>query len=124
MSDIGATLDGTDIDFSDVLVSGERELRQAADSRLSNDVTMTNFDYGVDLANELGKTSGSETLGIRASATIMNDERFSDATLTRITRTTVDDTETIALAFDIVTAAGESFSLEVLVANGEVVLVP
>jgi hypothetical protein len=123
MSDIGATLDGSDIDFSDALVSGERELRQAVLSRLSNAVTMTDNDYGIDLVHELGKTDGASTLGIRATAAIMNDTRF-EATLTQQTRTTVDDTESITLSFDIVADTGESFSLAVLVENGEVTLVP
>jgi predicted TIM-barrel fold metal-dependent hydrolase len=124
VTDIGVTSDGTDIDFSDKLVSGIDEYRQAAFLRISHEVTFSNNDFGIDLANELGKTSGQDTLGVRASAAIMNDQRLT-ATLTNQTRTYVNGIESISLSFDVtVDETQETFSLEVLVANNEVSLVP
>ena len=123
LQDIPATADGTDIDFSDRLVSGLEEYRQAALFRLQHDVTFTDLDYGLDLQNEIGQ-SGGASLGLRASAAIMNDTRFT-ATLLDQSRTVVGALETIALSFDIVVdETQETFSLDVLVANNEVRLVP
>lgn len=124
MSDIAATLDGTDIDFSDRLISGLSEHRQAALSRLSNEVTMTDSDYGIDLALELGKVGAIDTIGIRASDAIMKDERFVSAELTNTTQRQNGDLVEVTLSFEVVSQEGVTFSLDVLVANGEVVLVP
>ena len=123
VNDIPATADGTDVDFSDRLVSGIDEYKQAALFRLQNDVTFIDLDYGLDLQNEIGQ-SGGASLGLRASAAIMNDTRFT-ATLLSQSRTVTNAIETIALSFDIVVdETQETFSLEVLVANNEVRLVP
>jgi hypothetical protein len=124
MSDIGATLDGTDIDFTDRLVSGVDERRQAARSRLSNEVTYTNTDYGLDLVQELGQVGGVDTIGIRASSAIMNDDRFVSAALTASSTAQTGDVASVSLSFDVVAEDGTEFSLDVLVANGEVALVP
>lgn len=125
MSDIAATRDGSDIDFTrDVLITGVDEYRQAALSRISNEVTYTDGDYGIDLAQELGKTGGIDTIGIRASSAIMNDERFASATLTRSSVRQTGDVAKVSLSFEVVVEDGTEFSLDVLVANGEVVLVP
>lgn len=124
MSDIAATRDGTDIDFSDRLVSGLEEYRQAAVSRLSNEVTMTDNDYGIDLAQELGKTGALDTIGIRASDAIMKDDRFISATLTNSVPRRNGDLVEYALSFEVIAQDGVTFSLDTLVANGEVVLVP
>lgn len=125
MADIAATADGSDIDFArDSLVSGLEEYRQAALSRISNEVTYTNNDYGLDLAGELGQTGGVDTIGIRASSAIMNDERFTSAALTQSTVRRSGDVAEVELAFDVVAQDGSEVSLDVLVANGEVVLVP
>lgn len=125
MSDIPATRDGTDIDFSrDALVSGVDEYRQAALSRISNEVSYTNADYGIDLVQELGQTGSADTIGIRASSAIMNDERFASATLTRSSTRRTGDVVEVSLSFDVEAEDGTEFSLDVLVANGEVVLVP
>lgn len=125
MSDIPATRDGSDIDFArDALVSGIEEYRQAALSRISNEVSYTNPAYGIDLAQELGQTGGVDTIGIRASSAIMNDERFASATLTRSSTRKIGDVVDVSLSFDVEAEDGTAFSLDVLVANGEVVLVP
>jgi hypothetical protein len=125
MADIAATLDGLDIDFTkDALVAGVDEYRQAARSRLNNDVSMVNADYGLDLAGELGEVGGVSTIGIRASSAIMNDARFTSATLTQSSITQVGGTASVSLSFDVVAEDGTEFSLDVLVANGEVALVP
>ena len=128
MADIAATRDGSDIDFTrDYIITGLEEYRQAAFSRISNEVTYTDADYGIDLALELGKTEGIDTIGIRASAAIMNDERFTSAALSTpptVRRGVTGDLVEIALSFDVVVEDGTEFSLDVLVANGEVVLVP
>ena len=124
--DIGMTADGSDIDFSDALVTGLPEYRQAVFLRLSHDVTFTDADFGLDLAGEIGST-GAATLGVRASAAIMNDPRFT-ATLTtpeNQQRRQVGGIVEIRLAFDIlVDETQETFSLDVLIANGTVQLVP
>lgn len=125
MSDIPATRDGSDIDFTrDTLVSGVDEYRQAVLSRLSNEVSYVNADYGLDLAGELGQIGAIDTIGIRASSAIMNDDRFSSATLTQSSTRQVGDVAEVSLSFDVVAEDGTEFSLAVLVANGEVVLVP
>lgn len=125
MADIAATPDGSDIDFTvDRLVSGLTEYRQAAVSRLANSVTYTDGDYGLDLAEELGQTGRSSTIGVRASAAIMNDERFVSATLTNQSVSRAGGIESVALSFLVVAEDGLEFSLDVLVANGEVELVP
>ena len=123
MKDIAATSDGLDIDFSRELITGLDEYRQAAFSRISNEVTYTNGDYGMDMALELGTTGREGSLGIRASAAIMNDTRFTEAKLTNQTRTQDGDTVAISLSFDIVAQDGTELSLAVLVTNGEVVLI-
>jgi hypothetical protein len=126
MADIAATRDGTDIDFTrDVLITGIDEYRQAAFSRVSNEVEYTDADYGIDLVQELGTTGGGvNTIGIRASSAIMNDTRFVSATLTRSQVRQVGDVVEVALSFDVVAVDGTELSLDVLVASGEVVLVP
>lgn len=125
MSDIAATPDGQDIDFTlDRLVSGIDEYPQAALSRVSNEVSYTNDDYGLDLVLELGKTGAESTIGIRASAAIMNDERFTSAALSNQTTTRDGDVVSVALSFDVVAQDGTELSLDVLVADGKVVLVP
>lgn len=125
MSDIPATADGTDIDFTrDALVSGLDEYRQAALSRISNEVSYVNGDYGIDLVQELGQIGTVSTIGIRASGAIMNDERFTSAALTNSSETRNGDVVEVSLSFDVVAEDGTEFSLDVLVANGEVVLVP
>jgi hypothetical protein len=125
MSDIAATLDGTDIDFSvDRVITGLAEYRQAALSRISNDVSHVNADYGLDLAGELGQVDAVATIGIRASSAIMNDSRFTSAALTHSSITQVEGTASVSLSFDVVVEDGTEFSLDVLVANGEVALVP
>jgi len=123
MADIAATLDGSDIDFTvDSVISGLPEYRQAALSRISNEVTYRNGDYGIDLVQELGQTGGVDTIGIRASAAIMNDERFTSATLSNSSARQVDGVQEVSLSFDVVAEDGTEVSLDVLVANGEVVL--
>jgi hypothetical protein len=126
MADIAATRDGTDIDFTrDALITGIEEYRQAALSRVSNEVEYTDADYGIDLVQELGTTGdGVNTIGIRASSAIMNDTRFVSATLTRSQVRQVGDVIDVALSFDVVAVDGTELSLSVLVASGEVVLVP
>lgn len=126
MSDIAATADGADIDFTkDAVIGGLEERRQAAVSRISNEVSMVNADYGIDLVQELGQTGGADTIGIRASSAIMNDERFTSAALSRpAVERRVEDVVETALSFDVVAEDGTEFSLDVLVANGEVTLVP
>lgn len=125
MSDIAATTDGSDIDFTrDALISGLEEYRQAALSRVSNEVSYTNADYGIDLVQELGQVGSAATIGIRASAAIMNDDRFTSATLTNQVVRNVGGLAEVSLAFDVVAEDGTEFSLGVLVANGEVALVP
>jgi hypothetical protein len=125
MADIAATLDGSDIDFTvDRVISGLPEYRQAALSRVSNDVSYVDPDYGLDLAGEIGTTGGASTIGIRASSAIMNDDRFTSATLTNSSVTQVGGVASVSLSFDVVAEDGTEFSLDVLVANGEVALVP
>lgn len=125
MADIAATPDGSDIDFAvDQVISGLPEYRQAAHSRLANEVSMVNADYGLDLVQELGQTGGVNTIGIRASSAIMNDERFTSAALTNSTVRQFGDVAEVTLAFAVVAEDGTEVSLDVLVANGEVVLVP
>lgn len=123
VNDIAATADGTDIDFSSGLISGIEEYRQAAFSRISNDVTYTNLDYGLDLLLEIGKTGNESSIGIRASAAIQNDARFIEAKLIKQGRTVDGDVVSISLAFDVVAQDGTEFSLAVLVTSGEVVLI-
>lgn len=123
MSDIAATSDGLDIDFTREPIAGLEEHRQAALSRISNEVTYTDDDYGIDLAGELGTTGREGSLGIRASAAIMNDTRFIEARLTNQKRTQDGDTVAISLSFDVVAQDGTELSLDVRVANGEVVLI-
>jgi hypothetical protein len=119
------TANGLDIDFSfDAVVSGEREWRQSVLLRLQHDVTFTDLDYGLDLQNEIGKTDRAASLGLRACAAIQNDPRFT-ATATNIERRVVDGAEEITLSIDVsVDDSGETFSLEALVANGQVSLAP
>ncbi len=129
--DIPMTADGTDIDFTtDSFVSGLREYQQAVLLRLSHVFTFDRSadgspkEFGIDLAAELGTVGGEASLGVRASAAIQNDERFT-ATLTSQTRRVVQGVAEISLSFEIIVdATGETFSLDVLVANGEVRLVP
>lgn len=129
--DLPMTADGTDLDFStDVVVSGLREYRQAVLLRLSHEFT---FDrepdgsprpFGIDLAGELGTVGTEASLGIRASAAIQNDTRFT-AQLLDQTRIVVAGAVQIKLIFEIIVdETQETFSLEALVANGEVRLVP
>lgn len=125
MSDIPATRDGSDIDFSrDALISGVEEYRQAAFSRLANEATYTNSDYGIDLVQEIGQTDATDTIGIRGSSAIMNDERFISATLTRSSVRQTGDVSAVALSFDAVADDGAEVSLDALIENGKVVLVP
>jgi hypothetical protein len=125
MADIAATLDGSDIDFTvDRVISGLTEYRQAALSRVSNDVSYVDADYGLDLAGEIGQTGRTSTIGIRASSAIMNDQRFTSAALTNTTIARVDDVESVALSFDVVAEDGTDLSLTVLIEAGEVALVP
>jgi hypothetical protein len=125
MADIAATLDGSDIDFTvDRVISGLPEYRQAARARVSNEVSMVNADYGIDLAQELGQTGRVSTIGVRASSAIMNDERFISATLTNSSVSRAGGIETVALSFLAVAQDGTEVPLDVLVANGEVTLVP
>lgn len=129
--DLPMTADGTDIDLgTDTVVSGLREYQQAALLRLSHGFT---FDreadgsprpFGIDLTNELGTVGGDASLGIRASVAIQNDPRFT-ARLLDQQRTMVQGVVRIQLVFEVtVNETQETFSLEVLVANGEVRLVP
>jgi hypothetical protein len=125
MADIAATLDGSDIDFTvDRVISGLPEYQQAALSRVSNDVSYVDADYGLDLAGEIGQTGRTSTIGIRASSAIMNDQRFTSAALTNSAITRVDDVESVALSFDVVAEDGTDLSLTVLIEAGEVALVP
>lgn len=124
MSDIAATRDGADIDFARELISGVDEYRQAALSRVSNEVSYLDADYGIDLAQELGQTRALDTIGIRASGAIMNDERFTSAALTSSRAVRNGDIVEYSLSFAVVADDTVTFSLDVLVANGEVVLVP
>lgn len=122
--DLELTPDGTDMAFTDRRVSGIVEYRQACILRLSNDVTFVNLAFGIDLQNEIGQVGLASSLGVRASAAIANDERFS-ATLLDQRRKVVQGVEQIELDFDVVVIdTGETFSLSVLVANNEVRLVP
>lgn len=129
--DIGSTSDGSGIDFSnDEWVTGLPEYRQAVLLRLQHEFTFErNADgspvpFGIDLAAELGKVDGEASLGVRASAAIQNDERFT-AQLLNQTRTEADGAIEIELTFEItVDETGETFSLDVLVADGKVSLVP
>ena len=129
--DIGSTDDGTDIDFTnDEWVTGLPEYRQAVLLRLSHFFTFDRaadgspVPFGIDLAAELGTVGGDASLGVRASAAIQNDDRFT-AQLTDQSRRVVDDVVEISLSFEvIVDDTGATFSLDVLVANGEVRLVP
>jgi hypothetical protein len=125
MADIAATLDGSDIDFTvDRVISGLPEYQQAALSRVSNDVSYVDADYGLDLAGEIGQTGRTSTIGIRASSAIMNDQRFTSAALTNTAIARVDDVESVALSFDVVAEDGTDLSLTVLIEAGEVALVP
>ena len=129
--DLPMTADGSDVDFSrDALVSGLDEYRQAVLLRLSHEFTFDrepNGDpriFGIDLVKELGNVGGEASLGIRASAAIMNDPRFT-AQLLRQDRKTTGSIVEISLEFEIIVdETQETFSLEVLVANVEVRLVP
>lgn len=131
VQDLPMTADGTDIDFAtDALVSGLREYKQAVLLRLSHFFTFErNADgspkeFGLDLADELGTVGGEASLGVRASAAISNDERFT-AQLTNQVRRKVQGVIEIDLSFEVtVDETGETFSLDVLVANGDVRLVP
>jgi hypothetical protein len=124
MADLPMTADGNDVDFTrDALVSGLDEYRQAAFLRISNDVTFTNLDYGLDLANELGSTNGTSTIGVRASAAIMNDERFVSAKLTTLRERREFDIVAIEMAFEVVAEDGTEVSLAVLVEAGKVRLI-
>ena len=129
--DIGSTADGSDIDFAnDSTVTGLLEYIQAVLSRLAHGFTFDrNADgspipFGIDLLAEIGTVGGDASLGVRASAAIQNDERFT-AQLLNQTRRVVNAVVEIALTFEVtVDETGETFSLDVLVANGEVRLVP
>ena len=129
--DIGSTPDGSDIDFAnDEWVTGELEYRQAVLLRLQHGFTFErNVDgspipFGIDLQNEIGSVGTAASLGVRASAAIQNDERFT-ARLLDQSRVMKNGVLEISLSFEItVDDTGETFSLEVLVANGEVRLVP
>jgi hypothetical protein len=128
--DLGITADGTDIDFADKTVTGLDEYRQAVLLRLSHAFTFDRnpdgspVPFGIDLVAELGTVGGEASLGVRASAAIQNDERFT-AQLLDQTRRVVNGVVEIDLSFEVtVDATGETFSLDVLVANGEVRLVP
>lgn len=129
--DLPMTEDGTDIDFAtNSTVSGMREYQQAVLLRLSHFFTFDRFpdgspkEFGIDLSAELGTVGGEASLGVRASAAIQNDDRFT-AQLVNQTRTVVNGVIEIALSFQItVDETQETFALDVLVANGEVRLVP
>ena len=129
--DIGSTSDGSDIDFAnDEWVTGLPEYRQAVLLRLQHEFTFErNADgspipFGIDLQNEIGTVGGAASLGIRASAAIQNDDRFTAQLLSQSQRT-VNGVVEISLSFEIVVdETGETFSLDVLVANGAVRLVP
>jgi hypothetical protein len=129
--DLPMTSDGTDIDFgTDAVVSGLREYRQAVLLRLSHVFTFDRSpdgsprEFGIDLQDEIGSVGGEASLGVRASAAIQNDPRFT-AQLLDQTRRTVNGVVEISLSFEItVDETQETFSLDVLVANGEVRLAP
>jgi hypothetical protein len=129
--DLPTNAAATDIDFAkDSTVTGLDEYRQAALLRLSHFFTFDrNTDgspipFGIDLQAEIGTVGGDASLGVRASAAIQNDERFT-AQLLNQTRRVVNAVVEIALKFEIVVdETGETFPLSVLVANGEVRLVP
>jgi hypothetical protein len=129
--DLPTNTDSTDIDFAnDSTVSGLAEYRQAALFRLSHEFTFDRavdgspIPFGIDLLAEIGTVGGAASLGVRASAAIQNDERFT-AQLLDQTRRVVNAVVEIALTFEVtVDETGETFSLDVLVANGEVRLVP
>jgi hypothetical protein len=123
--DIPLTANGNDIEFSRDTVSGLDEYRQAALLRITNDVTYTDNDYGIDIAGELGSLGGSnyaQLLGLRCSSAILNDNRFATARATRATQTAIGGNWQIALAFEVVVGDGTTFDLAVLVANGTVKL--
>ena len=123
MADLPMTSGGNDIDFTrDALVSGLDEYRQAAFLRISNDVTFTNLDYGLDISNDLGSTNGTSTLGVRASAAIMNDERFVSAKMTTLRERREVDIVSIEMAFEVIAQDGTEVSLAVLVEAGKVTL--
>ncbi len=124
--DLPLSSDGDDIDFSRDAVTGLKEYRDAALLRISNDVTHDDLDYGLDVTGELGKptdTGYEQSLGLRCCAAIQNDARFVSASVTNSTRRVVDGTLQVTLSFEVEVANGVSFSLSVLVANGEVKLV-
>lgn len=130
--DLPTNAAATDIDFAnDSTVSGLAEYRQAALFRLSHEFTFDrNADgspipFGIDLQAEIGTVGGAASLGVRASAAIQNDERFTAQLAKDPDIRTVNGVVEIALTFEvIVDETGETFSLDVLVANGEVRLVP
>jgi hypothetical protein len=129
--DLPMTEDGTDVDFAtDSTVTGVDEYRQAVLLRLSHFFTFErNADgspvpFGIDLLAEIGTVGGDASLGVRASAAIQNDDRFT-AQLLDQARRVVDGVVEIDLSFEVtVDETQETFSLDVLVANGEVSLVP
>jgi hypothetical protein len=129
--DLPMTEDGTDIDFAnDSTVTGLPEYRQAVLLRLSHFFTFErNADgspvpFGIDLQAEIGTVGGDASLGVRASAAIQNDDRFT-AQLLNQTRRVVNGVVEIDLSFEVtVDETQETFPLSVLVANGEVRLVP
>lgn len=131
VQDLPMTADGLDIDFAnDSTVTGLAEYKQAILLRLSHFFTFERLNdgspvpFGIDLAHELGAIGGDSSLGIRASDAIQKDNRFT-AQLTDQQRPVVNGVVEISLSFDvIVDDTGETFSLDVLVANGEVRLVP
>lgn len=124
--DLPLTSAGDDIDFGRDTVTGLPEYRDAALLRITNDVTYDDLDYGLDVTGELGKLTDigyEQSLGLRCCAAIQNDTRFVSATVTNSTRTTVDETLYVSLSFEVEVVDGTTFSLSVLVANGEVRLV-
>jgi hypothetical protein len=130
--DLPMSDDGTDIDFAnDSTVTGIDEYRQAVLLRLSHAFTFDRstdgspIPFGIDLMAELGTVGGDASLGVRASAAIQNDERFTAQLLGTPGRRVVNGVIELSLSFEvIVDETGETFSLDVLVANGEVRLVP
>ena len=129
--DIGTNEAGDDIDFAnDDWVKGLPEYRGAVLLRLSHEFTYERnangspVPFGIDLAAELGTVGGDASLGVRASAAIQNDERFT-AQLIDQKRPEADGAIEIELSFEItVDETGETFSLDVLLADGKVSLVP
>lgn len=117
------SIDGTDIDFSGEWVEGLAELKMAARDRILNAITFDDLAFGEDLFQSLGRLGDAtyaQTLGLRCSNAIMNDQRFVSVDAKTPTQTPERGTFSVALAFDVEAEEGETFSLEVLIADGVV----